>query len=373
MAKDRIRIGIIGANRNYGFGVRAHLPALLSLPEYELTAVCTAHRETAEESARHYGAALAFHDYEAMVRHPDVDVVTVCVRVPLHYPMVMAALNAGKHVYCEWPLGANLEEAEEIAKLANSKGVRHMVGLQGRGEPALLHIRELLNDGYVGEVVAANMTMFMPGLLERGRDRAWMADRSKGANTLTIATGHSLDAFCFSVGEFQELAARVATRVDVWETATPGERVPVTSPDNVLISGVLENGAVASVHVATVPSHGSGWRLEVHGKEGTLIASSRLMVQYAQILLRGAKRKESLKELHIPERLSWVPEGAAKGEPFNVAQMYRRFGEAVRDKKPVQPDFNLAVQRHLLLETVQRSSDSKSAQKVSTSGVRELT
>ena len=85
MAKDRIRIGIIGANRNYGFGVRAHLPALLSLPEYELTAVCTAHRETAEESARHYGAALAFHDYEAMVRHPDVDVVTVCVRVPLHY------------------------------------------------------------------------------------------------------------------------------------------------------------------------------------------------------------------------------------------------------------------------------------------------
>ena len=71
----------------------------------------------------------------------------------------------------------------------------------------------------------------------------------------------------------------------------------MTSPDNVLISGVLENGAVASVHVATVPSHGSGWRLEVHGKEGTLIASSRLMVQYAQILLRGAKRKESLKEL----------------------------------------------------------------------------
>ena len=372
MAKDRIRIGIVGANRNYGFGMRAHLPALLSLPEYELTAVCTAHQETAEESAKHYGAAFAFHDYEAMVRHPDIDVVTVCVRVPFHYPMVMAALNAGKHVYCEWPLGANLEEAEEIATLANSKGVRHMVGLQGRVEPALLHIRKLLNDGYVGEVVAATMTMFMPGLLERGRDRRWMADRSKGANTLTIATGHSLDAFCFCAGEFVELTASVATRVDVWETATPGETVPVTSPDNVLINGVLDSGAVASVHVATVPSHGSGWRLEVHGKEGTLIASSRLMVQYAQIQLLGAKRGESLEELSVPGRLTWVPEDVPRGEPFNVAQMYRRFGEAIQGDKTVQPDFNLAVQRHLLLETVQRSSDSKSSQKVSTSGASEL-
>ena len=73
MAGDKIRIGLIGANANYGWSQRAHLPALLGLPEYELTAVCTSRKETAEESAKHYGVPLAFHDYREMAAHPDVE------------------------------------------------------------------------------------------------------------------------------------------------------------------------------------------------------------------------------------------------------------------------------------------------------------
>ena len=105
MSKDKIRIGIIGANPGYGWSMRAHLPALLLLPGYELTAVCTSRPETAEESKKAYGAKMAFHDYHEMVKHPDIDLVSVSVRVPRHHEMVMAALEAGKHVFCEWPLG----------------------------------------------------------------------------------------------------------------------------------------------------------------------------------------------------------------------------------------------------------------------------
>ena len=104
MAEDKIRVGLIGANAHSGWSMRAHLPALRAMPDYELTAVCTSRPETAAESAAHYGARLAFHDYHMMVRHPDIDLVSVSVRVPLHHDMVMAALHAGKHVYCEWPL-----------------------------------------------------------------------------------------------------------------------------------------------------------------------------------------------------------------------------------------------------------------------------
>ena len=168
MPSDKIRVGIIGANARYGWSMRAHLPALLVLPGFELTAVCTSRPETAAESAKAYGAKMAFHDFREMVKHPDIDLISVSVRVPLHHDMVMAALEAGKHVFCEWPLGANLTEAEEMAALARSKGVRHMVGLQARGAPPLLHLRDLLAEGYVGEVLACNMTMFLPGLLQRG-------------------------------------------------------------------------------------------------------------------------------------------------------------------------------------------------------------
>ena len=140
MVNDKIPVGIIGANVGRGWGSSAHIPALLALPEYELTAVCTAHKETAEESARKFGAPLAFQDHQAMVNHPDIDLVTVAVRVPFHHQLTMDALNAGKHVFTEWPLGVTLQEAQEMADLARTKGVNTMVGLQGRCSPALLRL-----------------------------------------------------------------------------------------------------------------------------------------------------------------------------------------------------------------------------------------
>ena len=269
----------------------------------------------------------------------------------------MAALEAGKHVFCEWPLGSNLAEAEEMASLARAKGVRHMVGLQARGDPALLRLKELLAEGYVGEVLACNMTLFRAGILERDLNHAWMADREKWANTLSIDAGHAIDAFCFCVAEFKEVLARLTTQVPEWKITELGKTVDVTSPDNVLVTGTLTNGAVASVHVATVPWHGAGWKMEVYGREGTLVASSREMVQFAWIRLQGGRDKDgALEELPIPDRLTWVPGEIPKGEPFNVAQMYRHLGEAIHDEGSTDPDFDLAVKRHLLLDAIERSS-----------------
>src|SRR5690348_16990809 len=107
----RIRVGIVGASARRGFAAIAHVPALQALPEFEFVAVCTSRQESAEMAARHYGVPLAFSDPRKMVEHPDIDLVTVSVKVPDHYPPVMAALDAKKHVYCEWPLGRNTEEA----------------------------------------------------------------------------------------------------------------------------------------------------------------------------------------------------------------------------------------------------------------------
>jgi predicted dehydrogenase len=114
----KIRVGIVGATvtpSGSGWGAHAHVPALHALPDYELKAVCTAHEETARASAAAFGAELAFHDFDAMVAHPDVDLVAVVVRVPGHYPLVVKALEAGKAVFCEWPLGATLAEARALA------------------------------------------------------------------------------------------------------------------------------------------------------------------------------------------------------------------------------------------------------------------
>src|SRR5436190_9844029 len=154
-ANGKIRVGIVGASANRGFASIAHIPALRALPQFEIAAVCTTRRETAEAAARHYGVRLAFSDPDELVRHPDVDLVTVSVKVPDHYRPVMAAIDADKHVYCEWPLGRNTGEASEMLDAAQRKGIRHAVGLQGQMAPEINYVRDLVAEGYVGKVLTA--------------------------------------------------------------------------------------------------------------------------------------------------------------------------------------------------------------------------
>ncbi|MGA8400455.1 MAG: Gfo/Idh/MocA family oxidoreductase [Stellaceae bacterium] len=113
-ASDKLRVGIVGASASRGFASIAHIPALQALPQFEIVAVCTTRQATAEAAARRYGARLAFADPAQMAAHPDVDLVTVSVKVPDHYAPVMAAIDAGKHVYCEWPLDRNTDEAARM-------------------------------------------------------------------------------------------------------------------------------------------------------------------------------------------------------------------------------------------------------------------
>ncbi|MQG21472.1 MAG: Gfo/Idh/MocA family oxidoreductase, partial [SAR202 cluster bacterium] len=144
MADEKLRVGIVGANVTNGWAPRAHLPAILALPEFELAAVCTSQPETAAASQEKFGAHMAFHNYQDMVNHPKIDIVSVVLKVPFHHEMTMAALHAGKHVYTEWPLGANVTQAEEMADLAREKGVHTMVGLQRQCSPLYLYIKELI-------------------------------------------------------------------------------------------------------------------------------------------------------------------------------------------------------------------------------------
>ncbi|MFH1604996.1 MAG: Gfo/Idh/MocA family oxidoreductase, partial [Pseudomonadota bacterium] len=119
----------------------------------------------------------------------DLDLISVVVRVPLHRDLVMKALQAGKAVYCEWPLGNGLKEAQEMADLARKKALPNMSGLQSRSDPTIRYARELIDQDYVGEVLLANLKIIAGAQLERGPGRIWQGIRSNGANPLTIPGG----------------------------------------------------------------------------------------------------------------------------------------------------------------------------------------
>ena len=244
MAAEKIRLGIIGANAHLGWAPRSHLPAAAASPDFELTAVCTTRRESAEESARLYGARLAFADWQDLLACPDIDAVAVVLRVPAHYEPTMAALAAGKPVYTEWPLGQTTAQAVAMADLAREKGLVNMVGLQARAAPAVRYLKELVAAGYVGSVLSCHLSLIRGGSQERPSHRTWQRDNDLGAHTLTIAAGHSLDALRFVVGDFGRVAAVVSTQTKEWLETDSGRRLPVTAPDNVLVSGRLQQGGM---------------------------------------------------------------------------------------------------------------------------------
>src|SRR2546423_3777977 len=150
-------VGILGVSPVRGWAATAHIPALRALPNYEIRALSAHNAESARAAGEVFGVSAVYSDHEQLVAQPDIDVVAVTVKAPNHRELVSAALAAGKAVYCEWPLGRDLEDARAMAVLAAERGVRTVVGLQARQAPAIEYVQELLSDGYVGEGLSTTM------------------------------------------------------------------------------------------------------------------------------------------------------------------------------------------------------------------------
>src|SRR5881396_282878 len=233
MPKSTLGVGIIGVSPIRGWASTAHIPALRALPKYEIRALSAHSPGSARAAGEAYGVGAVFSDHEQLVTQPDVDVVAVTVKVPHHRELVSGALSAGKAVYCEWPLGRDLDDARAMAALAAEQRVQTVVGLQGRQAPAIEFVQELLSDGYVGEVLSTTMVgLSVPGGVV-GQPNAYMLDETNGANVLTIAVGHSLDILSHVLGEFGELSAVSDLRRPLITIEGTGEQIVKTAADQI--------------------------------------------------------------------------------------------------------------------------------------------
>lgn len=354
---NNLRLGLVGADASgRGWGAVAHLPALREIEEIELAALCTSRPESAAAATEAYGIK-AYHDINELVAQPDIDIVSAVVRIPNHYEVVKAALNAGKHVYCEWPLGATLAETEELAALARDKGVVTAIGLQGWYEPTLAYVQELHDQGWLGELLTVSMTMKGRGAPSRPSWRDYQRELTKGAHLFNIVGGHTMGYLTFCFGPLARLSATVATRVKRLTMEDSGKMVDAQTPDNILLNGTFANGALLACQITAVPYHADGWRMVVHGSKGTLIATTPALPQITPVTLTGSQGEEPLTQMEVPARLRFAPDSVPYGPPQNVGQAYIRMAEAIREDRPFAPNFDDALEIHRLLDAIQRSSD----------------
>ncbi len=367
MTRQRFKVGIVGLQPGRSWAARAHIPALRALSEtFEIAGVANTSLASAEKAAAETGLPRAFADAAELVASPEVDIVTVAVKVPHHLEIVKAAIGAGKHVYCEWPLGNGLAEAEEMAALARDKGVLGMVGTQARVAPEIEHLRHLIADGFVGEVLSTTLVA-RGGALQGGgsipdkKTWAYLLDRSNGATLLTIPVGHTLAALRDVLGEVAEVSAVLATRRTSARVADTGETLPVSAPDQVLVSGILASGAPLSIHYrGGAARDGDGLFWEINGTEGDIrVSGSSGHTQMVRLSLKGARGGEqAFRPLEVPAsyRSGW-PEDV---EPGNVARLYARMARDLREGTRTAPSFEDAVALHRVIAAIEKAAESGS-------------
>jgi predicted dehydrogenase len=351
-----------------GWAATAHIPALQALPNYEIRALSAHSPESARAAAEAFGVSTVFADHEELVTQPDIDVVAVTVKVPHHRELVTAALAAGKAVYCEWPLGRDLDDARAMAALAAEQRVPSVVGLQGRQAPAIEFVQELLGDGYIGEVLSTTMVgLSIPGDAVVNAN-AYMLDNKNGANLLTVAVGHSLDTLNYVLGEFAELSAVSDLRRPLIKIEETGEEVAKTAADQIAVIGSLVSGVTASVHVREAVAGGTGFLWEINGTDGTLrITADAPFPGIFPVTVAGAQGRNEPAEMSVPAALTeqWPALTSLQGSPaFNVGRTYAAFAADIDSGKHTVADFADAVRRHEVIAAIERSAASGERVKV---------
>jgi predicted dehydrogenase len=350
---NRHRIGIVGGNATRAWAHDAHVPALKAMANrFVIEAVSARTQELADEANAAFGGNRAFGDSLALVRDPDIDVVAVTVKVPEHRAIVLAALAAGKHVYCEWPLGRDLAEAEEMAA-AVPAGVHAMIGTQALSAPAVRHARKLIDEGQLGELRVCRAIAPTGAWGDSALAHyAYLQDKANGATLETIAGGHTLVTMEFLLGPFRQIDARTSIMRKQVPIVGTNEMVERTCADHMAVIGKHESGCISTLEVPGGVTDRT-FSFELVGSRGSL--SLKMADNFPGGYQVGRIELET--SFDAPPVPAHVVEGLRMA-PVNVAEAWARLADDIENGTRTVPDFNDAVRLTRVLDAIDRASAS---------------
>jgi predicted dehydrogenase len=254
---DTIRWGIIGCGNVAEFKSG---PPLYRTPGSELIAVMRRDATKAADFAQRHGARRWYTDSAALIADTDVNAIYIASPHELHVEHVRLAAKAGKIVLCEKPLGISTAEAQACVEVCRLHGVPLSVPYYRRYWPIVRKMRELLNDGAIGRVVAARVQL--ADYFAGDPDRLWLTSRaSSGGGALANAGSHWVDLIRYLLGEVVNVSAHCSSHVSGFETE-----------DTIVVQ--LETIAHALVSLSiTLQSPINTNEFDISGTEGRLLAS----------------------------------------------------------------------------------------------------
>lgn len=270
---SEIGIGIVG----YGFIGRVHAASYQAVPwlypgapRPKLVAVSTASPASAAKAQAEAGFPVATTDFRELLRRDDIQAISCCTPNDAHREVLLAAIEAGKHIYCDKPLALNLAQAEEVAAAAKRGSGVYQMTFQYRFVPALMRARQLVREGFLGQPFSFHAAYLHSGYVDPKRPMSWRleVDRSGGGAVVDLGA-HAIDLVRYLLGEFSSVSA--LQRTFVKERPTGDGLAPVRVDDITMAQAELANGAVGTLEFSRLATGAEDeLRLEMRGSKGAL-------------------------------------------------------------------------------------------------------
>ncbi|NOZ21777.1 MAG: Gfo/Idh/MocA family oxidoreductase [Planctomycetes bacterium] len=357
----------MGKVHTYGY---RNIPLFYDPPpcETKLVGVCTAHEETAEKARKVGGFDFCTTDPNELLQREDIQIINCCTPNRLHKDLLLAAIDAGKHIYCDKPLAFDADEAREIAAAAEKGPGKYQVTLQYRFLPATLRAKQMIEEGFLGRVFGFRAQYLHAGYIDPARPMSWRLKKAEsGGGALFDLGSHILDLIYHLLGDYESVSALCETMIKERPLkGDPATMEPVEVDDITLMTVRMKSGAVGTVESWRLATGTNDeMRFEIHGEMGAL----RFNLMEPNWLYafdvrdpegdyggrRGFKQIECVQRYPKPAVLP-APKVSVGWIRGHVACLHD-FLTHVAEDTPTCPDFSDGARIHEVMDAACRSSE----------------
>jgi len=359
--KKQLNIGIIGSK----FMGKAHSSAWLNAPRFfdvpyqpVLKAVCARDTSATEAFAENWGYAETESDWRKLVERPDIDVVDVCTPTSSHHDIVMAAVAAGKHVFCEKPCAMTSAEAREMAQAADKAGVVHYLNHNYRRVPAVAYARNLIEEGRLGNIYHWRGAYLQDWIMDPNFPLTWHLQKEfASAGPHFDLNSHSVDLSRYLIGEIESVSAMLKTFIK--ERPLPGagartfqsgasqesdKKGEVTVDDASFMLASFENGALGSFEASRFAGGRRNYNyFEIYGSKGSILFNLERMNELKYISFDDPQDQQGFRTIQVtngshPFMEAWWAPGHIIGYANTFVHSVKDFLLAVKTDGKITPN-----------------------------------
>ncbi len=377
-----IGVGLVG----YKFMGRAHSNGYRQVahffdvdPAPKMVAICGRDQAAVSEAAKQLGWEGYETDYHKLIARDDIGLIDVSTPGDSHHDVVLAAIAAGKHVFCEKPLANSLAEAQEMLTAANKAGVINMINFNYRRVPAIQLAKKLIEDGKIGDIRHFRAVYLQDWILDPEFPLVWRLKKElAGSGALGDIAAHVVDLSRFLVGEITTVTGSLDTfikqrPVEVTssggaglQAASGAEMGDVTVDDSAHFLAKFDTGATGTFEVTRLaPGRRNYNSFEINGSKGSIVFNLERLNELEVYFVDDPEGEQGFRKILVtdgshPYVGHWWPSGHIIGWEHTFTHAISDLMTGIKTGVNPAPSFADGFKCQAILDAVERSSASGS-------------